>query len=95
MFGELILPLLQQISRHDNEGGLDGHRLPLVMIVLVQVVDRPGSRCRVGQDEHQALEGFAQALAQADAHSIVRIFGRETGLDLQLMQDSSNDRRRA
>ena len=55
MLGELILPLLQQVGGHDNEGGLDGHRLPLVMVVLVQIHHWPGSRSWVGQNQHQTL----------------------------------------
>ncbi len=55
MLGELILPLLQQVGRHDNEGGLDGQRLPLVMVVLVQIQYWPGSRSWVGQNQHQTL----------------------------------------
>jgi len=55
MLGELILPLLQQVGRHDNEGGLDGQRLPLAMVVLVQIQYWPGSRSWVGQNQHQTL----------------------------------------
>ena len=55
MFAQLILPLLQQVGWHDNEGGLDGHRLPLVVVLLLQVVNRPAGRRGVGQDQHQAL----------------------------------------
>ena len=64
MLGDLILPLLQQVGWHDNEGGLDGHSLTFVMCVLVQVLHRPGSRRRVGQYQHQALQCFAQSLYQ-------------------------------
>ena len=57
MLSHLILPLLQQVGRHDNEGGLDRHRLPLPLVLLLplQVLNRPGRRRGVGQDEHEAL----------------------------------------
>lgn len=65
MLAQLILPLLQQVGRHDNQGGLDGNSLPFIMFMLLQVLDRPRSRRGVGQDEHQTLKGFAQALQLA------------------------------
>ena len=53
---EFILPLLQQVGGHDNEGGLDGHRLPpFVMVVLIQIHHWPGSWSWVGQNQHQTL----------------------------------------
>ena len=55
MLAQLVLPLLQQVGWHNNQRGLDGHRLPLVVLLLLQLVNRPGGRRRVGQDEHQAL----------------------------------------
>lgn len=55
MLAQLILPLLQQIGGHDNQCGLDGHSLPFIMLLLLQVLDRPGSRRGVGQNEHEAL----------------------------------------
>ena len=44
MLAKLVLPLLQQVGWHHNEGGLDRHWLPLVMaclVVLVQILNRP------------------------------------------------------
>lgn len=55
MLAQLILPLLQQVGWHDNQGGLDGHSLPFIMLLLLQVLNRPGGRRGVGQDEHEAL----------------------------------------
>ena len=62
MLGQLILPLLQQVGGHDNEGGLDRHSLPLVVVVLVQAEHRPARWRWVGQDKHQTLQGLPQAL---------------------------------